>query len=441
MSVGMMVLIMFAFLLILILAGVPLAFGLCVSGIIFGLLWIGPSCFPLFINRIYGQMESGVFPAIPLFIFMGFMLEKSGTTEELYRVLYQVMKSLRGGLAIATIIISTLFAACSGVIAASIIAMGLIALPPMIKRGYNKGLACGSVVAGGTLGVIIPPSILLILYGPIAGISVAKLFSAAMMPGLLLSGLYVFYIVIITKIRPHYGPTISEEEKSEIDKKQLAIDFCYFLLPPIALILAVLGGIFFGIVATTEAASIGAFGSVILSIIYNKKFDWKVFQEVTMETLKVSAMVLFVALGASLFTVVFISLGGTTYLTELAMAFPGGRWSIFIFMMIISFFLGMFIDWIGILYICVPVFTPIIIELGFNPLWFATVLCVNLQMSFLSPPFAYSIFFLKSVAPKEVGIIDIYKGSLQFIGLQALCLILIVLFPQIVLWMPTSFFD
>lgn len=439
MSVGIMVLIMFVTLLIVILAGVPLAFALGSLGLYFGLIWVGPSCLPMFVNRIYGQMCSGALPAIPLFIFMGFMLERSGTTKELYRVIYQILGNIKGGLAIATIIISTLFAACSGVIGASIVAMGLIALPPMLERGYNKPLACGSVMAGGTLGIIIPPSIMLILYGPIAGISVAKLFASSIMPGLLLSLIFIIYIFIITKIKPSYGPSITKEEKEKINKKQLVKDFFFYLTPPLLLILLVLGGIFFGVVATTEAAAVGAFGSIALAIAY-KQFSWKVFKETTIQTLKTSSMVLFVALGASLFTVVFISLGGTNYLTDLALSLPGGKWVIFSFMMLIVFFLGMFIDWIGILYICVPVFTPIALKLGFNPLWFATVVCVNLQASFLSPPFAYSIFFLKSIAPKEVKLIDIYKGAFSFIILQMAGLILLVIFPKIALWLPSVTF-
>ncbi len=439
MSVGIMVLIMFTSLFIIIMAGVPIAFALGSLGLFFGLIWIGPSCLPLFINRIYGQMCSGSLPAIPLFIFMGFMLERSGSTKELYRVIYNVLGSIKGGLAITTIVISTLFAACSGVIGASIVTMGLIALPSMIEHGYNKSLACGSVMAGGTLGIIIPPSILLILYGPIAGISVAKLFASSMVPGLLLALIFIIYIVFITKIKPSYGPSITKEERDKINKKQLVFEFFYYLIPPLVLILMVLGGIFFGIVATTEAAAVGAFGSIFLSLAY-RKFSWKIFKETVTQTLKTSSMVLFVALGASFFTVVFISLGGTRYLTKLALGLPGGHWAILLFMLLMVFLLGMFIDWIGILYICVPVFTPIAAELGFNPLWFATVLCVCLQTSFLSPPFAYSIFFLKSIAPKGVMLSDLYRGAFTFIVLQIMGLILLIIFPKLALWLPSIMF-
>jgi tripartite ATP-independent transporter DctM subunit len=439
MNVGIMVLIMFATLLIVIMLGVPIAFSLGALGLFFGLIWVGPSCLPLFINRIFGQMSSGSLPAIPLFIFMGFMLERSGATKELYRVIYHLLGNIKGGLAVTTIVISTLFAACTGVIGASIVTMGLIALPSMVNHGYNKPLACGSVMAGGTLGIIIPPSILLILYGPIAGISVAKLFASSIIPGLLLSFIFIIYILVITKINPSYGPSISKREKEKINKKELVKDFFYYLIPPLVLILMVLGGIFFGFVATTEAASVGAFGSIFLALAY-RKLSWKIFKETVIQTLKTSSMVLFVALGASLFTAIFISLGGTSYLTDLALSLPGGKWVILIFMMIIIFFLGMFIDWIGILYICVPVFTPIAAELGFNSLWFATVVCVSLQASFLSPPFAYSIFFLKSIAPEGVTLSHIYKGAFTFIILQMIGLILLVIFPNIALWLPSIMF-
>jgi tripartite ATP-independent transporter DctM subunit len=439
MSVEVIAIIMVFSFLLLALLGVPIAFALSSLGLFFGLYMIGPSCMPLFINRIYGIMENGTFPAIPLFMFMGFMLEKSGSAEKLYRVLYQLLGNTKGGLAYTTIIISTLFAACSGVIAASIVTMGLIALPAMLERGYDKSLACGSVMAGGTLGVLIPPSIVLILLGPIAGVSVGKLFAGAMLPGLFLSLIFLIYIFATTIIHPHYGPSISKEERSKIDKKRLILEVVYHFIPPISLILMVLGGILFGFTATTEAAAVGAFGSFILAIIYKRKLDLELFKEASLETIKLSAMVLFVAIGASLFTVVFITLGGSEYLTGLVMSMPGGKWGALAFMNIVVFVLGMFIDWIGILYLCVPVFIPIGIKLGFDPLWLSIVISVNLQMSFLSPPFAYSIFFLKSVAPK-VEMSFIYYGAFQFLVLQAAGVVMTIIFPQLALWLPAVLF-
>lgn len=439
MNPAILALLMFVGVLVLVLSGVPLAFALGSLGLIFGLVGDGYAVLPLFINRIYGLMSNPVMPAIPLFIFMGFMLERSGSTENLYESLYKLMGGFKGGLAIATIIICTLFAACTGVIGASIVTMGLIALPPMLKRNYNKSVATGSIMAGGTLGIIIPPSIILILYGPIANLSVARLFMAALMPGLLLSALYIIYILIISYLNPDYCPAMSKEERQNLDKKKLIKDLLIYALPPLLLILLVLGSIFFGVVATTEAAALGAFGSIILTVCY-KKFSWKIFVETSVQTLKTSTMVLFVALGATLFVGTFILLGGSELLVSTITGLTIGKWVILAFMMLTILFLGMFIDWVGILYIVVPIFTPIIINLGFNPLWFATLVCVNLQASFLTPPFAYSMFFLKSVSPESVKMMDIYKGSIPFIVLQLIGLLLIILFPQIVLWLPSVLF-
>jgi len=439
MSPAVISIFMFVALLCVVIGGVPLAFSLGSLGVFFGLTSIGPSVLPMFISRIYGLMNNPVMPAIPLFIFMGFMLERSGSTEDLYKTLYELLGTLKGGLAITTIVISTLFAACSGVIGASITTMGLIALPPMLNKSYNKSLACGSIMAGGTLGVLIPPSIVLILYGPLSNISVAKLFMAATIPGLLLSALYIIYILLVSYLRPGYGPSMTQEEKLKVDKKKLFKNLFIYVIPPVSLIILVLGTIFFGIVATTEAAAIGAFGSVVLAISY-KKFDWNIFKQTTYQTLKISTMVLFVALGASLFTSIFISLGGSEYLGSLLMSLPFGKWGILAIMMFIMFILGMFIDWVGILYIIVPIFIPIIIALEFDPLWFAAVVAVNLQMSFLSPPFAYSMFFLKSVAPDSVTMMDIYKGAVPFLIIQIIGLTLVIAFPFLALWLPSVLF-
>lgn len=432
-------------LLVLVVCGVPIAFALGSLGILFGVIGMDPSILPLYINRIYGLMNNQVLPAIPLFIFMGFILESCGVTEKLFSSLHGLLGPIKGGLALATIVICTMFAACTGVIAASIITMGVIGLPGMLKRGYNKELATGTILAGGTLGVIIPPSIVIILYGTISTLSVAKLFAAAMIPGLILSATYFVYIIIRCLINPNYGPAMSAEERAAISVKKILKDVLIYASPTILLILLVLGSILLGIVAITEAAAVGAFGSIIIALAY-RKLNWNYFKKAALMTLKTTSMVLYIAIGASLFSVTLIMLGSTEFLADVIMNVPSfipppmGKWFIVAEMMLIIFVMGMFIDWIGILFIIIPMFTPIVLSLGFSPIWFAVVVNMNLQMAFLTPPFAYSMFFLKSVAPKEVTMGDIYRGSVPFVGLQSICLIICVAIPKLSLWLPSILF-
>ena len=429
----------------LVMLGAPIAFSLAFLGLLFGVIGIGPSILPLFINRIYGLMNNQVLPAIPLFIFMGFILESCGVTEKLYDSLHGLLGPIRGGLALATIVISTMFAACTGVIAASLVTMGVIGLPGMLKRGYNKELATGSILAGGTLGVIIPPSIVIILYGTISTLSVAKLFAAAMIPGFILSAIYFIYIIIRCLIDPNYGPAMSAEERASKNTIQILKDVFIYAFPTILLILLVLGSIIFGIVAITEAAAVGAFGSILLAVAY-RKFSWQSFKKAALVTLKTTSMVLYIAIGASMLSVTLIRLGGTEFLANLIVNVPSfvpdalAKWFMIGEMMFIIFIMGMFIDWIGILFIIIPMFTPIILSLGFSPIWFAVIVNINLQMAFLTPPFAYSMFFLKSVAPKEVTMSDIYRGSFPFVGLQIIGLIIAIAVPKLSLWLPSILF-
>jgi tripartite ATP-independent transporter DctM subunit len=445
MSPEILSLLMLAGVLLLAVSGAPVAFSLATLGLGFGLLGIGPTVLPLFINRIYGLMNNAVLPAIPLFIFMGFMFEACGIAEKLYDSLHGLLGRISGGLAIGTVIICTLFAACTGVIAASIVTMGVIGLPGMINKGYSKELASGSIMAGGTLGVIIPPSIVLILYGTVSTLSVAKIFAAAIIPGIFLSLLYVIYIFIICQIRPDYGPAMKKEEVSEISAKKVFWDLLIYAGPTLALIVALIGSIVFGVIAITEASAVGAFGSIVLAICYGK-FSWASFRKAALVTLKTSGMVMFVTIGASMMSVVLIKMGGTRFLAEIIMDVPAfipssvSQWYIIGEMMLLLFFLGMFIDFIGILFIVIPMFTPIIMSMNLDPIWFAVVVNFNLQVAFCSPPFALSMFFLKSVAPKEVTVINIYKGIFPFLGIQILGLIFVIAVPWLSLWLPGLLF-
>jgi len=426
---------MFGMLLILVIAGVPLFLSLGGLGLIFGLIGWGPIALSQFINRIYGIMANEVLPAVPLFIFMGYVLERSGAAEKLFGTMHVAMGSLRGGIALATVLICTLFAACTGIVGASVTTMGLLALPPMIKRGYNKSLATGCICAGGTLGILIPPSIMLVLYGPMAALSVSKLFMGAVVPGLVLSALYLTYISVRCLLQPSLAPVAMAEEKAEIRLGRLALQLLRYLIPPLFLILAVMGSIFFGVCAITEAAAMGAFGAILVAAAY-RRLNWKMLKESVYLNLKTTSMVMFVTIGAVIFSGVFMALGGGDLIGGVLLGLPFGKWGILAALMVVIVVLGMFIDWIGILFIVVPVFTPIGVALGFDPLWFALVICVNLQMSFLTPPFAYAMFYLKGVAPPDVTMADIYRGVIPFVLLQAIGLGLVIIFPTLALWLP-----
>lgn len=419
-----------------VLSGFPIAFAISGVGLIFGIIGFGHMFPMLMISRVFGVMSDSILLAIPLFVFMGVMLEYSGATERLFNSLRILMGSLNGGLAIVTVIIATLFAACTGIIGASVVIMSLVALPPMIKLGYSKQLATGAIAAGGSLGTLIPPSIMLVLYGPTAGISIAALFAAAILPGLLLSGLFVVYIAIRCYFQPELGPAAPSEERDIPVIKNLLM-ILTSLCPPLFLILAVLGTILFGIAAPTEAAAMGAAGSILITVGYHRgKFDWKIMKESAIRSLEITSMVMWVIVGASLFTGAFLGLGGGDVVKNLLLGIPGGSVAILVAIHVMVFVLGKFIDWIGILLIMVPIISPIAVILGFDPIWFAILICINLQMSYLTPPFAYAIFYIKGAAPPEVKLSHIYQGVWPFIALQAIGLILVIIFPQIALWLP-----
>jgi tripartite ATP-independent transporter DctM subunit len=427
---------MFAAILIGILLGYPLAIVLAGVATITGILIEGPQVFSMFRLRMHGIMSNYIFLAVPLFIFMGNMVERTGAAEKMFNALHLWLGGIRGGLAIATIIIGTILAACVGVIAASVVMLALIAIPSMLKRGYSKSLTCGAVCAGGSLGILIPPSIMLVIYGPTASLSVGKLFMAAFMPGFLLSALYIAYIVLRCKFNPELAPPLSKDERAVPLRKKLNM-LVTSLLPPLFLILAVLGSIFFGIAAPTEAAALGALASVILALAF-RSLDFQALKEITYTTMRVTCMVVLIAFGATMFTGVFLSLGCGDVLSDLIISVPFGRWGSFGVIMLIVFILGMFIDWIGIIFILVPLVTPMADVLGFHPIWFAMMFIINLQFSFITPPFSYALFYLKGIAKDEweLSINDIINGIIPYLGLIAIGLGLCIVFPQIVLWLP-----
>jgi len=422
---------MFGGVLVGVFLGFPIAFTLTGLGFVFGYIGWGPSFIRLLASRAYSIMTNMPLIAIPLFIFMGSMLSSSGIAEVAYDVMYRLFGKFKGGLALATIVICTLFAACTGIVGASVTTMGLVALPSMIDRKYNKSLATGVVTAGGTLGILIPPSIMLILYGPLAGISVAKLFAAAFLPGFLLSALYMIYVIVRSNLDENFAPAISGDYK-----KVTILEFIKALVPFTFLVFAVLGAIFFGVTAPTEAAGLGAFGSIIVAAGY-RKLNYKNIYNACISTVKISAMVMFMALGASVFTAVFFGIGGGNVVTQFISNIGLGANGSLVLLLFIVFLLGMFIDWIGILLIVVPIFLPILKSYGFDPLWTGMLVMLIMQTSFLTPPFAYSLYYVKAIAPEGVTLNHIYKGAIPFIVLQVIGVLLCILFPRIITWLPT----
>lgn len=417
-----------------IMIGIPVAFSLASFPLIFGFFMLGPRVFPMFGVQAFGVFLTYPFVAAPLFILMGALMERSGIADQLYESFYHLLGPLPGGLALATVAMATIFGACTGIVGAGVITIGLLALPSMLSRGYDKALATGSIMVGGGLGVTIPPSIMLILYGAASGVSIARLFVAAIIPGLLLGILYLVYIYIRARIQPSIGPPISKKER--ITGKKLVRMTLVSLVPPIFLILAVLGSIFFGIVSPSEAGSMGVLGAMILMVITGR-FSRKALSESVTYTLRITTAILFICLGGKLFTGVFIGMGGDVGLRVFMQAFNLGTTGMILMMLFIIFIMGMVMDWIALIFILVPVFGPILQSIGVDHLFFAILFCTTLEISNMTPPFAYSVFYLKTITPPEVTIVDMYRGCVPFAIVDALCTALLIGFPQIVMWLPS----
>lgn len=428
-------LLIFACLIVGLFMGHPLSFVLGAVGVIFGFAIWGPQCLPMFALRFYSVMDNWVLVACPLFIFMANTLERSGVAENLFEALHVALVRVKGGVAIAVVAVCTVFAACTGIIGASVVTMGLLAIPAMLRQGYQKELATGVVAAGGTLGILIPPSIMLVMMGEQAGLSVGRLFMAAFFPGITLAGVYIIYIFGICWLRPKVGPTVTTTATG-ISVWQMILSISKALFPPLFLVVGVLGSIFAGVATPTEAAGVGAFLAIVLAIGY-RKFSLKMLQESVKQTALISSMALMIVVGACCFTSVFLGIGGGDAVREFMTGLGLGKWGIFVLMMFIVFILGMFIDWIGIVFITFPIFLPIAAELGFDKLWFVVIIAVNLQNSFLTPPFGYALFYLKGIVPQGVTLGHIYRGIIPFVLLMLVGLTICVLFPQIILWLPS----
>lgn len=429
-------LIMFAVVFAMLLLGFPVAFTIGGVAMAFGLYGFGPKFFNLLPLRIWGTMESFSLMAVPLFIYMGVMLEKSGLAEELLEAMALVFGRIKGGLAISVIFVGALMGASTGIVGATVVTMGLLSVPTMLRNRYNKCLTTGTVAASGTLGQIIPPSIVLVLLGEIMNISVGDLFIAAIIPGLILVSLYMLYILIIAQIKPEWAPPIDQEILDAMTLKELLEKVFKALIPPLALMMAVLGSIFAGVASPTEAASVGAVGATLLTVMH-RRFNYQILKDVMNTTTKLTCMVFIILVGATTLGLVFRGLGGDGLLRGLILSLPFGKWGILFIVMSIIFVAGFFLDFIEITFIHVPVLAPIMIHLGVDPLWLAILIAVNLQTSFLTPPFGFSLFYLKGVTPPEISTMDIYKGIIPFVIIQIIGLLIICLIPESVTWLPS----
>lgn len=425
---------MFVGLLIGLFMGHHLAFVLGGLAVIFGYLGWGPSSFYLFINQTWGIMDNYILVCIPLFILMAQLLDQSGVAADLFDTMRYVFGPIRGGLAVAVVVVSTLFGACTGIIGASVVTMGLLGMPVMLKYNYNKRLASGAICAGGSLGILIPPSIMLVVMADQGALSVGKLFAGAVIPGLILAALYIGYILIRCWFKPEDGPALSLEERQAISNKQLTKMVIKTMIPPIILILGVLGSIFAGIATPTEAAGVGAVLAFAMTVAYGK-FTFSGLKAAVVNTAKTTSMVIIILVGAACFSSIFMGSGGGEVVKNFIFGIGFGKWGTFVVMMIILFFLGMFIDWIGIIMITFPIFLPIAQELGFDKVWFVVTMAVMLQDSFLTPPFGYALFYLRGVAPPEVTTGDIYWGAFPFWRLMEIGLVIVVVWPSTITWL------
>jgi tripartite ATP-independent transporter DctM subunit len=371
--------------------------------------------------------------AIPLFIFMAMILERAGVADDLYTLMHRWMGPLPGGLAIGTVIICTIFAAMSGISGAATVSMGIIALPAMLSRGYDKTIAMGCISGGGALGILIPPSVPMILYATLTGVSIGGLFAGGILPGLLLAALFILYIGVRCHFQPNLGPPLPVEDRVSWREKFISLRA---VLLPIMIIIMVLGSIYMGVCTATEASALGCVGAIISAVVY-RKLNWTLIKESCFRTAALTALIIWILIGAYGFTAVYTGTGAHVLMEHIMMSIPGGRWAILITMQIIFFILGCILDPVGIIMICTPVFVPVITALGFDPLWFGVLFIMNMEMGYLTPPFGFNLFYMKAIVPKGITMTDIYRSIVPFVILQGIGLVIVIIFPEIALWLPS----
>ena len=432
----MLSLMMFPGLFILIFLGFPVAFALISVAFAFGLYTFGDAVIFQFISKIEGISTNFILAAVPLFVFMGSMLERSGIAQQLFNAIHMWTRRLPGGLSIGTVIMCIIFAASTGVIGATETVVGLLAMPAMLKHRYSHSLISGTICAGGSLGTIIPPSVVVVVLGPIADVSIGDLMVGMLIPGLILASLYIIYIFFLCLIKPENGPRIdAEDEISKLTLNQKLIITVKALIPPLLMIFAVLGSIMLGWAAPTEAAALGAAGSIILSLFY-KKLNWETFKGALIKTITVTSMIMFILMAGTMFTGVFAASGGMSVMKNVVESLNLAPWLLLLTFLLVIFIAGFFLEWISILLIFIPVFIPIVNSLGYDPVWFCVLVLIMIQTSYLTPPMAPAIFYLRGVAPKEITLISMYKGVIPFVIIQIIALGIVSYYPETVLWLP-----
>jgi len=432
MSIELITLLLFGALLLFLALGLPLSFvlgGVGMVGCYF--LWGSKGLFVV-TAQAYGAMGKFTLLAIPLFILMAMVLERAGVADDLYTMMHRWMGPLRGGLAIGTVLICAIFAAMSGISATATVSMGLIALPAMLKRGYDKIMAMGVISGGGALGILIPPSVPMILYATLTGESIGGLFAGGVFPGLLLALIFILYIGIRCFFQPRMGPALPREERATWREKFISLKAVAL---PVVIIVMVLGSIYAGVCTATEAAALGCLGAVISAGVY-RKLNWTLLKESCHRTASLTAMIIWILIGAYCFTSVYTGTGAHELMEHLLLSIPGGRYAILITIQMVFFILGCILDPAGIIMICTPVFVPVIKSLGFDPLWFGVLFIMNMEMGYLTPPFGFNLFYMKAIAPAGVTMTDIYRSVVPFVALQGLGLAIVIIFPEIALWFP-----
>jgi tripartite ATP-independent transporter DctM subunit len=432
MDVIIVTVLLFGSLIIGLALGFPIAFSLAGIAALFTILMWGTEGLIMIPLNMMGAATNFILTALPLFFFMGKMLEVSGIAEDLYDTFYRWLGRVRGGLAIGTVNVCTIFAAMAGISGAATITMGLIALPSMLKRGYDKSIAMGCVMAGGALGVLIPPSVMMIIFASFTGLSVGRLFAGGVIPGLILSSLFMLYIAIRCFFRPSLGPPVPVEERTNWREKFISLRH---VILPILLIISILGSIFSGAATPTEAAAIGAFGSIVCALV-SRRLKWQVIKQTCYESLKLTVMVMWILVGAIFFSAIYTAVGGPVFMNELVIGLGVNRWVVLIGMQVVLLILGCMLDPSGIIVITTPVFYPIVLTLGFDGLWYGILFVINMELSFLTPPYGLNLFYLKSIVPEGITMTDIYNSVWPFLALQILGLALVMVFPQLALWLP-----
>ncbi len=436
MSVELLTILFFGCLLLFLMLGTPLAFVLGGVSVVFLYFEMGPLGFYLLASKMWETMQSPTLMAIPLFVFMAILLEKSGVANDLYDMMHQWWGGLRGGLAIGTVLICVIFAAMSGISGAAVVTMGTIALPKMLERGYDKKLALGAINAGGGWGILIPPSILMVLYALLTEVSVGRLFAAGIGPGLTLFVLVSIYIGGRCWLQPELGPALPPEERASWSQKLTSLKA---VILPILIVTIVLGAIFGGFATPTEAAAIGVFGALMATLI-NRQLSWNVIHDASIATLKLTALVMWILFAAHAFSTAYTALGAQSLIVDVMSYIPGGRWGSLFFMLMVLFFFGMVLDPVGIMLITLPVFLPIVREAGFDPIWFGILFIIMMEVGYMTPPFGFNLFYLKGVAPPDVTMGDIYASVFPYVAVTLLGVLLIILFPGIATFLPQYFY-